>query len=281
MKRSKGRREGWRGGRPDRPAGRERPAGQPEEGRAQGKGTHGLARWISKFGLMTRTEAERAVLAGRVIVNGRPERNPERPCNPERDEVVVDGKRLRRFHRIYLAMNKPRGAITEAKASHGRPAVYDLLPPSARGVQTVDHIDAETSGLLLFTNDTAFAARIAEAGAVEKAYRARLRGALKAEDEERFERGVEIEGWKTRPAMCRVIEYGADSTLVEVALVEDRNRQVRRMWEVLGYAVLDLERTRIGPIELGTLASGRTRPISEYERVMVERSWETGEGGRK
>ena len=271
LKRSKGRRDGWRGRRPDRPAGREGQAGRPEEGRAPGKGAHGLARWISKFGLMSRTEAERSVLAGRVLVNGRPELNPDRPCNPDRDDIAVDGRPLRRFHRIYLAMNKPAGTITTAKDPQGRPTVYDLLPPSAGGVQAVGRLDADTSGLLLFTNDTAFAARITEAGDVEKVYRARLRGALKAEDGERFERGVEIEGRKTLSAKCRVIEYGGESTLVEVALVEGRNRQVRRMWDVLGRPVLEMERIRIGPIELGSLAPGRARPVTEYERVLVEK----------
>jgi len=134
----------------------------------------------------------------------------------------------------------------------------------------VGRLDADTSGLLLFTNDSEFAARITDSGSgVEKAYRARLRGALREEDARRFQDGVELDGRRTLPARVTVLERGEAETVVEVVLTEGRNRQVRRMWELLGYQVLGLHRTRIGAVELGDLPPGRSRPLSEFERAAL------------
>ncbi|MBI4607076.1 MAG: rRNA pseudouridine synthase [Planctomycetes bacterium] len=242
----------------------------PARGPERKPPVHGVARWISKFGLMSRAEAERCVLAGRVAVNGVRTLDPERPTNPERDTVSIDGRPLRAARKVYLAMNKPAGCITTAKDPLGRPTAYDLLPPGAGSLQAVGRLDADTSGLLLFTNDTDFAARVADAGGgVEKVYVARIGGRLRPEDARRFESGVELDGTVTRPARCRVLESDERAARVEVTLTEGRNRQVRRMWEALGYPVLELERVRVGPVTLTGLAPGRTRPLDEFERTVI------------
>jgi 23S rRNA pseudouridine2605 synthase len=219
---------------------------------------------------MSRAEAERCVIAGRVVLNGRVVTDTEWGCNPERDEILVDGQPLRPARKIYLAMNKPEGCITTAHDPEGRPTVYDLLPPNAGRVQAVGRLDADTSGLLLFTNDTEFAARITEGRrGVEKVYEARIAGRLEEGERRRFEKGVELEGKMTLPARCKVLERGEDSTRVELEITEGRNRQIRRMWEILGHSVVELKRVRIGPISLGGLPRGRTRPVSEFERATL------------
>ena len=231
---------------------------------------HGLARWLSKFGLMSRTEAEQCVLQGRVALNGKITKDPERAAHPELDRILLDGRPLKPARRIYLAMNKPEGYITTSQDPAGRRTAYELLPPNAARTQAVGRLDADTSGLLIFTNDTEFAARITDGkGDVEKVYVARLRGRLDPRDRLRFERGVELDGQMTRAARCNLLESGEESTCVELTILEGRNRQIRRMWEILGYAVLELQRVRVGPISLGNLPVGRTRPISEYERATL------------
>jgi len=125
-------------------------------GTATGDGrlVHGVARWMAKYGLMSRSEAERSVAAGRVSVNGKVTTNPDRPCHPERDKITVDGKPLRPARRVFLAMHKPAGCITAASDPGDRPTVHDLLPPGTARVQAVGRLDLDTSGLLLFTNDS-------------------------------------------------------------------------------------------------------------------------------
>ncbi len=246
---------------------------------------HGLARWLSKLGLMSRTEGERCVRDGRVALNGKIVTDPERPAHPELDQILLDGHPLKPARKIYLAVNKPEGYITTAHDPQGRPTAYELLPPNASRVQAVGRLDADTSGLLVFTNDTEFAARITDGkGDVEKVYVARIKGRLNPRDRLRFERGVDLDGEMTRPAKCNLLEPGeesTESTLVEVTIVEGRNRQIRRMWESLGYPVLHLKRVRVGPIALGNLPVGRSRPISEYERATLIVDTEELKSGRK
>ncbi len=231
---------------------------------------HGLARWISKFGVLSRTEAERCVRAGRVLLNGKKMLDPDRPCHPGRDAIRLDGAPLRPAKKVYLALHKPAGYITTARDPEGRPTVYDLLPRDAARAQAVGRLDADTSGLLLFTNDTSFAARVTDgAGGVEKVYAARVAGKVSSETARRLETGIPLDGKPTQPARCRVLAVDEKSTQVEVTITEGRNRQVRRMWEALGHPVIELQRIRIGPIELGGLPEGRTRPLTEYERVRL------------
>jgi 23S rRNA pseudouridine2605 synthase len=234
---------------------------------------HGLARWLSKYGLASRAEARRWVLEGRVSLNGKLARDPDRPCHPGRDAIRVDGRPLRPAAKVYLALHKPVGYITTSRDPAGRPTAYDLLPPDRPLLHAVGRLDADTSGLLLFTNDTDFAARVTEAGGpVEKVYRARLRGRVSEEDRSRFESGSWLDGRPTLPARCQILAGDSGSTRVEISLGEGRNRQIRRMWEKLGHPVLELERIRIGPVRLSSLPAGRTRPLTRLElRALLAR----------
>jgi len=237
---------------------------------------------------MSRSDAERAVLAGRVSLDEKVVRDPERACHPDQHRITVDGRPLKPVRKVYLVQNKPRGRITTAADPQGRPTVYDLLPPGVGNVQAVGRLDADTTGLIIFTNDTEFAARITEAGEVPKVYRAVLKGRIGPEEAHRFETGVILDGKPTLPARCTIIEAGEESTRVEVEITEGRNRQVRRMWDIIGHPVLRLERVRIGPVEIGSLEPGRMRPLTEFERVVLSgvgrpdrRSGPTGHGGAK
>jgi 23S rRNA pseudouridine2605 synthase len=228
--------------------------------------THALARWLSKFGVASRAEAAKLVEAGRVTVNGRVVRDPALPCHPSRQKILVDGKPLRRPKRVYLALHKPVGYITTARDPLGRPTAYDLLPGGTPRVQAAGRLDADSSGLLIFTNDTDFAARLTEAGGgVEKEYVVELSGDPRPGDRARFENGVVLGGRKTRPARCEILARRDGRTLARVVLREGRNRQIRKMFEVLGFPVLTLHRVRVGAIRLGDLEPSRTRPLTRAE----------------
>jgi len=228
---------------------------------------HGLARWLSKYGLASRAEAERWVREGRVALNGRIVRDPYKVCLPSVEEIQIDGKPVRTAPRIYLALHKPKGYVTTSRDPEGRPTAYDLVPRENRNVHAVGRLDKDTSGLLLFTNDTHFAARVTEAeDGVEKEYIARVKGTVSPATASSFSTGVLLDGRLTLPAECTLLGADAGSTRVRVVLTEGRNRQVRRMWEILGHPVVELKRVRIGPIRLGRLPEGKTRPLTAAER---------------
>ncbi len=183
--------------------------------------------------------------------------------------------------RTYLAMHKPAGVVTTFDDPQGRKTVYDVLPPEVAGgawVFPVGRLDAKTSGLLLFTNDAALGEGLQnpETGLphVEKRYELKVKGEVAPEALERLRRGVELDdGYRTRPAIaCDVLRTSPGSTWLALTIVEGRNRQVRRMLEAVGHEVQKLRRTRIGPLELGELASGATRPLTRGEVRALRRA---------
>jgi pseudouridine synthase len=228
---------------------------------------HGLARWLSKYGVASRSEARALVKEGRVSVNGRIVKDPEYPCHPARQKILVDGEPLRKPRPIYLLLHKPAGYVTTARDPEGRPTAYDLLPAGTPRVQAAGRLDADSSGLLVFTNDTEFAALLTESGGrIDKEYLVKVRGRFTTEDASRFEEGLLLDGRKTRPARCEILDRDAHTTLLRVVLREGRNRQIRRMFELLGNEVESLHRERVGPIRLRGLPPGRTRPLTYSER---------------
>lgn len=228
---------------------------------------HELARVLSKLGVASRTESADLVRAGRVEVNGRVERNPERPASEIADRIAVDGKPVTGAKRIYLAMHKPAGVLTTASDPENRPTVYGLLPELDAWVFPVGRLDGPTSGLLLFTNDVAVGDALTspEVG-VPKTYEVKVKGAMSEASIEQLRKGVELDdGFVTSPAQCRVISSNPGSTWLELTIREGKNRQVRRMALAVGHEVAKLRRTRVGPVALGDLASGACRPLSDAE----------------
>jgi pseudouridine synthase len=226
-----------------------------------------LERVISKSGLGSRTEARSWIHAGRVAVNGRLIENPDHWVDLERDRVTFDGQPLRRRAPVYVLLHKPAGYLTTYRDPQGRPTVYDLLDGVDTFVSPVGRLDLETSGLLLLTNDTALANHVTSpASHVPKTYLVTASRVLDAADLQRLRDGVTLGDGPTRPAVVdQVHEDGTRHTRFRITITEGRNRQVRRMVEALGAVVLDLVRTRIGSIQLGTLDSGRWRHLSPDE----------------
>jgi pseudouridine synthase len=235
----------------------------------------GPQRWERiSFGDHRPEGAREAVLAGRVRVNGRVLRDPECWVRPERDVVQFDGRRLRRERRIYLAFYKPKGVIVSHGDPGGRKTIYDCLGSESRWVVAVGRLDKDTSGLLLLTNDTEFAHFIEspESG-VPKTYLVRVSGLMDEATIARLRAGVRMKrGDEARPLAVRRLEDRGKYTRLEVVLTEGKNREVRRMVEAVGFKVLKLVRTAIGPLTLEGLEVGRSRPLTAAEVAALRKA---------
>jgi pseudouridine synthase len=225
-----------------------------------------LERVFSKAGLGSRTDARSWIGAGRVRVNGKVVEDPDQWVDLGKDRVTLDGKPLRAAEKRYILLYKPKGYLTTWRDPEGRPTVYDLAADAGTWLSPVGRLDLDTSGLLLLTNDTDFAERIANPDRkVPKTYQVKAATLLTGEQIEKLRRGVELSDGPTRPAEVRRLRDGPKHTFLEIAITEGRNRQVRRMLEAVGSKVSKLVRTAIGPIRIGELPIGKWRDLSGDE----------------
>lgn len=233
------------------------------------RGSVTLARALSKLGISSRAVARTLVLDGRVRVNGAKIRDPDRWVVPSRDRIVLDGEAARPRCRVYYVMNKPPGVVTTRSDEKQRRTVYDLLPPGIGWVFPVGRLDKETSGLLFFTNDTRFGDRVTNPlDKIPKCYAARLDRRLAERDRERLQSGMRLEdGAPCRPARVKI--RPEDPTVCEITIVEGKNRQVRRMFEQIGYVVVTLKRLSIGSLRLGGLSEGEVRRLPPRDVIRV------------
>jgi pseudouridine synthase len=225
-----------------------------------------LDRVLSKAGVGSRVEAARWVRAGRVQVNGRPVRDPDRWVDMERDRVRLDGRPLQARQRIYLLLYKPAGYLTTYRDPDGRPTVYDLVADVGTFLSPVGRLELETSGLLLMTNDNQFAERVTNPDShVPKTYLVKASTRLTDDQLQQLREGIELTDGPTRPAQVARVRDSAKYTHFEITVTEGRNRQVRRMVEALDAKVLKLVRVKIGNIRIGTLPIGKWRMLTEPE----------------
>ncbi|MBI5433190.1 MAG: rRNA pseudouridine synthase [Planctomycetes bacterium] len=231
-----------------------------------------IDRALSRLGLCSRTEAVEFVRAGRVRVNGLVVRDPERWVVPERDRIELDREQAKERAKLYVALHKPVGYVTTRSDPEGRKTVYDLLGDLGAWLAPVGRLDRDTSGLLLFTNDTDFAARLLEPTShVAKRYRVEARGRIDDTEFERLRRGVELSDGRTLPARVALLRRSKERTLFELTITEGRNRQVRRMLEAIDSKVLKLARVAFGSLELADLAPGAHRELLARERNALRR----------
>jgi 23S rRNA pseudouridine2605 synthase len=224
-----------------------------------------LAKFLAHSGVASRRGAERLIADGRVTVAGEVVTDPARDVDAGSD-VRFDGERVGpESHEVY-ALNKPAGVVSTAADPQGRPTVTQLVP-SERRLYPVGRLDAETTGLILLTNDGELANQLTHPRyEVPKTYVARVEPPRVPERALRALRdGVELEDGMTSPARVRLVRPG----VVEIVISEGRKRQVRRMVEAVGHRVTALERVAFGPLRLGRLAQGDHRRLSgaEIERL--------------
>lgn len=245
-----------------------------------------LARALSKLGFCSRSEGRALVEAGRVRVGGVVRRDPELRVDPDRDRIEVDGARVESERRVYLALNKPRGLVTTAADEQGRDTVFRCLDGAELPfVSPVGRLDRASEGLLLFTNDTRWAARVLDpATHLDKTYHVQVDRIPGEELLRRMEQGVAPgeDGEVLAAKHARLLRQGTRNAWLEIVLDEGRNRQIRRLLEALEIGVMRLVRVSVGPLELGELPKGEWRELSSAEKAAMDRAMDEAAGrGRR
>ncbi len=222
-----------------------------------------LAKYLAHAGVASRRAAETMIAEGRVAIAGQVVLDPARDVD-ERCSLAVDGRPVAEPEQpVVYAVNKPLGVLSTAQDTHGRPTVVSLVAHDSRRLYPVGRLDADSSGLILLTNDGSLAQRLTHPSfEVPKTYRVRVGGGPVGESAlAKLRAGVRLEDGMTAPAQVRRAGQG----VLEVTIHEGRNRQVRRMCEAVGHPVLALQRISFGRLKLGELASGASRRLSEAE----------------
>ena len=242
----------------------------------QKQGAHGVARVISKRGYCSRSQAEKLVREGHVILRGKPVRDPESPAY-ENDEILVDGTPVTASEFVYFAMNKPRGIVTTASDEKGRKTVMDLFREEYAKmfpgkpmphIAPVGRLDAASEGLLLFTNDTQWADEQLTSPTHKKIYRVQVAGKPSDAELKQMEKGFSVpprvfgESEEFMHAERAILHSeGERNCWLEITLSEGKNREIRRMLAHLGYEVMRLMRIQFDKYVLGDLKPGEIKVI--------------------
>ncbi|MEH1967884.1 pseudouridine synthase [Nostoc sp.] len=235
-----------------------------------------LQKILAQWGIASRREAEEMIRHSRVRINGVLAHLGQK-VDPEKDAITVDGKPVSEKQRpalIYLLLHKPAGVVSTCYDPQRRPTVLDLIPKELRegsGIHPVGRLDADSTGALILTNDGELTFGLTHPRhSIAKTYRVLVKGHPPEAVLQMWRQGVMLEGRKTRAAKVHLIESCAEQSLLEIVLQEGRNRQIRRIAQQLGYPVIKLHRTAIGPIQLQTskepfLSEGKYRSLKDHE----------------
>jgi 23S rRNA pseudouridine2605 synthase len=234
-----------------------------------------LQKILSQWGIASRRQAEEMIRRSRVRVNGDLAHLGQK-VDPQKDTITVDGKPVSSGQRpalVYLLLHKGVGIVSTCHDPQGRKTVLDLLPPelhSGQGIHPVGRLDADSTGAIILTNDGELTFWLTHPRhSIPKTYRVLVEGHPTESVLRTWRQGVLLDGRKTRPAQVQLIRNFADTTCLEIILKEGRNRQIRRVAEQLGYPVIKLHRTAIGPIQLQSPGS---KPLREGEYRHLEES---------
>lgn len=233
---------------------------------------HGVARVLSKLGVASRTVAAGWVRDGRVAVNGRVVRDPEFPVMQGRDRLAVDGQAVGNRERVCVALNKPRGLVTTARDERGRDTVYRCLAGGdLPWLGPVGRLDKASEGLLLFTNDPAWAARLTDpATGPPKTYHVQVDRVPDEAGLARLVQGAVVDGERLAARSAALLRAGARHGWLEIVLDEGRNRHIRRLLAAEGLGVLRLVRIAIGGLELGRLRAGEWRLLGPADFAALD-----------
>lgn len=244
--------------------------------------TVGLARALSKLGYCSRSQAQELIRAGHVQLNGAVKRNPETPVALGRDRIEVKGASIRAAGKIYLMLNKQRGVVTTASDEKERTTVYSNLSGDLPWLAPVGRLDKASEGLLLLTNDSEWAARVtAPETHLPKTYHVQVSGIRGSEVAHALRKGLRVSGGDfLRVRDARILRQGDRNTWLAIVLDEGKNRHIRRMFEECGVEVLRLVRVSIGPLALGDLAKGESRPLTAEEKSALDREMVDAARGR-
>lgn len=227
-----------------------------------------LQKVMASAGVASRRVSEDMIAQGRVRVNGVVITEPGKRIDPEVDIVDVDGTAVQLdTSKRYVMLNKPTGVVSSMNDDRGRPDLRKFTSAWEERLYNVGRLDADTSGLLILTNDGDLAHVLAHPSfGVTKVYIAKVSGRVTAQTIARLTRGVELEDGPIVADKARLLDASGDTSLVELTLHSGRNRIVRRLMAEVGHPVVELVRRQFGPLHLGTLPAGRARELTKVER---------------
>jgi pseudouridine synthase len=241
-----------------------------------------LQKVLAAAGVASRRVCEDLITKGRVRVNGKVVTELGSRIFPEVDQVQVDNRPIQLDpDRVYIAFHKPRGVVSTMADENGRPCLADYFVGFER-VFNVGRLDAETTGLILMTNDGEMANQLAHPSyEVQKLYVAKVRGKITRVEMQKLLDGVKLEDGLQKADSARVLDQNEQSSLVEIVLHSGKNRIVRRMFEAIGFPVLDLTRKSFGPLRLGNIKPGQFRELSKLEVSSLMEAAQGSKGPRQ
>lgn len=227
-----------------------------------------IHKYLAHAGVASRRHSEELVAEGKVTVNGKVATIGQ-VIESDTDQVTVGGKSVKVDQvLVYYLLNKPRGVVSAVTDPEGRRTAVSLVPGGHR-LYPVGRLDYDSEGLMLLTNDGDLAYKMTHPKfEIDKTYHVLVKGVMNEKTVGYLEAGVTIEGKKTAPAEVKIVEAQPNNTWIDITIHEGRNRQIRKMCEAVGYPVMRLIRTKLGPWELGDLASGKYRTLTSSEIVL-------------
>jgi 23S rRNA pseudouridine2605 synthase len=229
-----------------------------------------LNKMLAHAGFGSRRQCEDLILDGRITVDGQTVRQLGTKVDPEQQTVAIDGKPIRAERRVYWLVNKPRGYLCTNHDPAGRPRAIDLVPHVSQRVYTVGRLDEESEGLLLLTNDGDLAFQLMHPRfGVAKTYLVQVAGRPSHEDLQQLLKGVWLSDGHVRARSVKKLKQQGESTWLKIVLSEGKNREIRRMLARLKHKVMRLRRIAIGPVQLGRLKTGKSRPLSAQELTVL------------
>ena len=228
-----------------------------------------LQKFLANSGICSRRAAEKLIIDGKISVNGIVVTELGTKVQPEKDIIEYNGKKVNvQEKRVYILLNKPIGYVTTVKEQFGRPTVMDLIKDVGVNVVPVGRLDMYTSGAIILTNDGDFVYTVTHPkNEIEKTYNATVKGIFTNEDAKKIENGVKIEDCVSGKAKVKILKIDEVKNIsrVQITIHEGKNREVRKMCEIVGKPVISLHRTRIGNVNVKDLKLGTWRFLKEAE----------------
>ena len=243
-----------------------------------------LQKLIAQAGIASRRAAEELIRSGDVSVNGSTVTELGTKADPEQDHIKVRGRlinpKLGHRSKAYILVNKPKGYLSSAADPEGRKLVTDLVKGHGR-LHPVGRLDYNSEGLIILTNDGEFTNHVASSKTIPKIYEVKVKGLPNRNAINKLRQGLRLEdGFKTAPAEIRELKPTANNGWYEVTLYEGHNQQIRKMFDAIGYSVVKLRRTAIGPVHDPSLKSGASRPLTHEEIEKLKKPASRARGAR-
>lgn len=226
-----------------------------------------LQKYMAQCGIASRRKCEEMITAGRVAVNDIEIQKMGVDIQPEVDNITVDGKRIRpEVKKHYIIFNKPSGIVTTVHDQFGRKTIMSYFQDIPERIFPIGRLDYDSEGLLILTNDGELTYRLTHPkNQVKKTYIVKVKGIPTLDQLKVIQNGVILDRIKTAPADVKIMNNNENTSILEIQIHEGRNRQVRRMFELIGYSVINLRRSQIGSLSLGNLQPGEWRYLSDKE----------------